>query len=221
MDVRIGGIYALERIGINSAEDRRTIQYILGSFVRRHAPWSPDQTGATDDAPIPTDDTMSWVSVRAPDIQAAVSVLGRRFESAATGPLYLPRVDLRGVRLTGARLSGTRLQQANLAHAWLAGADLDRTDLTGADLRQAHAADATFVGATLRNARLEGTDLQGANLLGADLRGADMRAIHLDTARISNVQADAMTIWPPEFIHRLRELGLDSSEAERGGPSGS
>jgi hypothetical protein len=42
MDVRIGGIYALERIGINSVEDRRTIQYILGSFVRRHAPWPPN-----------------------------------------------------------------------------------------------------------------------------------------------------------------------------------
>jgi hypothetical protein len=81
--------------------------------------------------------------------------------------------------------------------------------------------DASFVGATIRDARLEGTDLQGANLRGADLRGADMRALHLDTATIIDAQVDDITTWPPEFAHRLRELGLDRSDTEMGGRSGS
>lgn len=32
--VRVGGIYALERIGNESSKDRRTIIYVLGAFVR-------------------------------------------------------------------------------------------------------------------------------------------------------------------------------------------
>jgi hypothetical protein len=39
-DVRIGGIYALGRIAANSPDDRSTIQYVLGAFVRDE--FSPD-----------------------------------------------------------------------------------------------------------------------------------------------------------------------------------
>ncbi len=35
--VRVGGIYALERIGHDSARDRRTIIYVLGAFIRAHS----------------------------------------------------------------------------------------------------------------------------------------------------------------------------------------
>src|SRR5262249_57559409 len=35
-DIRIGGIYALERIAKNSPNDRTTIQFQLGAFLRNH-----------------------------------------------------------------------------------------------------------------------------------------------------------------------------------------
>jgi hypothetical protein len=41
LDVRLGGIYALERIGNDSPADRGAIEDILASYVRVHAPWKP------------------------------------------------------------------------------------------------------------------------------------------------------------------------------------
>jgi hypothetical protein len=37
-DVRIGGLYALERIARNSAADRNAILFLLGAFIRTHSP---------------------------------------------------------------------------------------------------------------------------------------------------------------------------------------
>ena len=51
VDVRIGGIYALERIAKNSPADRTSIQYLLGAFVRNHASWP---VGAPDGPQHPT-----------------------------------------------------------------------------------------------------------------------------------------------------------------------
>jgi hypothetical protein len=53
LDVRIGGIYALERIAKNSLDDRSTIQYVLAAFVRHHASWP---VGAPDGPEHPTGD---------------------------------------------------------------------------------------------------------------------------------------------------------------------
>jgi hypothetical protein len=40
LDVRLGGIYALERIANNSKDDRATIAEILTAYVRGHAAWT-------------------------------------------------------------------------------------------------------------------------------------------------------------------------------------
>jgi hypothetical protein len=39
LDVRLGGIYALERIANDSAQDRTTVTEVLTAFIRGHAPW--------------------------------------------------------------------------------------------------------------------------------------------------------------------------------------
>jgi hypothetical protein len=41
VDVRIGGIYGLERIARDSAVDRIMVTEVLTAFVRQHAPWPP------------------------------------------------------------------------------------------------------------------------------------------------------------------------------------
>ena len=45
LDVRLGGIYSLERLAQESAEDHGPIIEILAAFVREHAPW-PARAGA-------------------------------------------------------------------------------------------------------------------------------------------------------------------------------
>jgi hypothetical protein len=39
LDVRLGDIYALERIANDSPQDRATVAEVLTAFVRGHAPW--------------------------------------------------------------------------------------------------------------------------------------------------------------------------------------
>ncbi|WP_410601246.1 hypothetical protein [Amycolatopsis sp. lyj-90] len=95
VDVRVGGIYALERIAHNSPEDRRTIQVVISSYVRNRAPW---QAGAPDGPEYPTpvvDENRPWLRIHSPDIQAAMIILARRPHSRDAPRLYLSRVDLR------------------------------------------------------------------------------------------------------------------------------
>jgi Pentapeptide repeats (8 copies) len=201
IDVRIGGIYALERVARNSMEDRPQVQYILGAFVRGHAPWPANAPNGPEHPTRDVDRTLPWLYARAPDVQAAVNVLGRRRPSPEALRPYLSRVDLRSVNLTKANLANATIRHTNMARAWLADATFDGAELHQTDLRQAKAIRTRFVNAILCGAYLEGADLTGADLSGADLRGTDMRARHLDQARLTGALVDATTIWPADFDH--------------------
>ena len=161
LDVRIGGIYALERVARDSARDHPTVMEVLTAFVREHSreQW-PLPEHDTDPAPPPE---------RRADVQAALTVIGRRHASRDTRPIDLARADL-----TGADLTGALLFRADLTGAHLTGADL-----TGADLASALLADADLTGAHLTGADLSGADLTGAHLAHADLRVANLAAGHL------------------------------------------
>ncbi|MGW3994862.1 pentapeptide repeat-containing protein [Amycolatopsis sp. NPDC004772] len=199
IDVRIGGIYALERVARNSASDRPQIQYVLGAFVRGHSPWQESPAGGPEHPTTEVDRTLPWLYVRAPDVQAAMNVLGRRPPAGDALHLYLSRVDLRSANLYGANLADAIIRHSNLARVRLGDVRLDRAELQRTDLRQAMAVRTCFANANLREAHLEGADLRAADLRGADLRGADMRARHLDSALLTGALADATTVWPPGF----------------------
>jgi uncharacterized protein YjbI with pentapeptide repeats len=204
-EVRVGGIRALERIALNSRKDRATIAYVLGAFVRVHAPRAATAT-VNEDVP--------WLQQRAADVQTAMWVLGRRMPADEPIQLYLSWVDLRRVHLAELSLPETQLRHANLARAWMPRVELSHSDLRMADLHLAN-----LEGALLSNANLQGANLQGANLCGANMRlanlqGANLRAtnlqrVQLEGADITDTQSDAQTVWPPDFNDdRLRDAGV-------------
>ena len=120
LDVRIGGIYALERVARDSARDHPTVMEVLAAFIREHSreQWPPSGPGGQEQArPTP----------RA-DIQAA-AVIGRRDRRGD-----IQQIDLSGADLPGANFSGADLTGADLSGADLSGADLSGADLSGADL---------------------------------------------------------------------------------------
>jgi hypothetical protein len=125
LDVRIGGIYALERVAGDSARDHPTIMEVLAAFVREHShePWPP-----------PAGDEPGEPSGRRtrPDVQAAVTVLGRRNPRHDRQRINLADVELTGADLSGARLTGADLTRASLTDATLLSADLSGADLSGA-----------------------------------------------------------------------------------------
>ncbi|CAO5185735.1 Pentapeptide repeat-containing protein [Frankia sp. AiPs1] len=220
LDVRLGGIYALGRLARSSPADRPAVAQVLGAFVRGRAPWPVGSPGGPDH-PTPLVDTdRPWLYVAAPDVQAAMNVLGGVGGRGGGGglgavggvPLYLSRTDLRRLHLPRAHLAGAQWRHVNLARAWLPGTVLDGGDLKAADLRAVNAGNASFVGTNLRGAWLAGADVTGADFRRADLRGADLATANLDRARLAGARADAATVWPPHLDSaRRRDLGVVES----------
>ncbi len=144
LDVRIGGAYALEQIARDSAELHWPIVEILTAFIREHASkeaeWSPPP-GRRSPA----------------DIQAALTVIGRRPTEQDQAPLDLRTTNLYGADLRGANLQGAILERAILRLAYLQEANLEGADLTGAELQGAELQAASLKGAHLELANLEVT----------------------------------------------------------------
>ena len=97
--MRLGGIYALEGVMNTSSEYHQPVLEALCAFVR--------------------EGTIGMIVNETPatDIQAALTVIGRRKEGAGRVDLsraIVPRADLRGANLSGADLSGANLSGANL-----------------------------------------------------------------------------------------------------------
>jgi Pentapeptide repeats (8 copies) len=189
VDVRVGGLYALERIAKDSVPDRTAIQFLMGAFVRNHAKWPVTAPDGQQEPTEPVDDRLASLRTRAPDVQVAMAILGRRLPSPGQRTLTLTRVDLRGLSLKGAHLNG-----AELTSAWLDNADLTATDLSQASMVGSH---------------LIGANLSRANLSQADLRGANLNDAILEDTVLTDAKADTSTIWPTNFnAQRRRELGV-------------
>ncbi len=221
LDVRIGGIYALERVGRDSARDHPTVMEVLTAFIREHShdQWPP---------PVPSS-RMTRIIRRGrfrargrkeerstrPDIQAALTVVGRRDRKRDIGPLDLSRAVL-----TGADLNYADLSAANLAGADLTGAHLDHATLIAANL-----ADATLIGAHFSLRKLEfaallvGADLSAAILTGADLTGAIIDYADLTAANLTGARWPVNTPVPGGWklnagSGRLERAGGDSKSTE-------
>lgn len=209
LDVRIGGLYALERIARNSAADRSAIQFLLGAFIRTHAPWPVGAPGGPEHPTAAVDEHLPWMRVRAADIQAAMGVLGRLPPSRDETVISLSRVDLRSIALRDSRLSRSRFRYTNLARSVMSGMWLEGSDLTTADLRRATLDHAHLAGANLSRATLQGANLHGTDLSHADLRGTDLSDTVLDRTVLTRAQADNATIWPPGLDAEKRcQLGI-------------
>jgi uncharacterized protein YjbI with pentapeptide repeats len=175
LDVRIGGIYALERIARDSAKDHPTVMEVLTAFIREHS---------REQWPVSAADSPELERLTRPDVQAAVTVIGRRDVRRDILPIDLTGANLPSATLTGARIRGALLTGADLTGARIRGALLTGADLTGARIRGAlltgaDLTDAYLIGADLSGADLSGTDLSGAHLGGTCLTGADLGGAYL------------------------------------------
>lgn len=194
LDVRIGGIYALERVARDSKRDHPTVIEVLAAFIREHSheQWPPAESGS------PAESANAGEPKRAtrPDVQAALTVIGRRQAECDIRP-----IDLSGAELADAKVPrGTGLTRAKLTHVDLTCVDLTDQNLDGADLTGAKLTHVDLIRAVLRpvpltaaeradakvsphappdaaklkDATLTDVDLTGADLTGADLTHADL-----------------------------------------------
>jgi hypothetical protein len=181
IDVRLGAVFALERIMRDSSVDHPAVVDVLSAFVRVHASRPTVSPGPTAD-PSAEVDPIRDTPV---DIEAAVAVLGRRdpARDRKGGRIDLYDTSLRFAALRGANLDGANLIGSDLAYAVLAGATLRASylrevDLSGADLSDADLSGAAMDGANLNFTRLYGADLSGIGSLTAD----QLSCAHLDAS---------------------------------------
>jgi uncharacterized protein YjbI with pentapeptide repeats len=198
LEIRLGGIYALERIANESEKDYWPIMEILTAYVRKNS--HPNMVK-----------TQINVSL---DIQAVLTVIGRRKNSFNHGEskhlnlqmTFLQKGELSGAHLEGAHLKGANLSEAKLEGVYLEGANLEGAYLKEVNLNRADLEKATlcsvylvgaylnwvnFKGANLDDAKLENANLLEANfevaiLAGANLAGARFISAHLGYANLIN-----------------------------------
>lgn len=191
---RLGGIYALEHLMVESARDHTTVVEVLAAFIREQ---TDDGYGMLNRpvhvhrGPQPAYRTLSR------DVQTALSVLGRRPERIERNVIDLSRADLCGADLAGLRLDranlwgaklrecimhGVQLRRANLAWAVLDDSRMGRAELQGAHLVGAEMQRVTLEYAQLESADLSRAQLQGSGLEGTILRGAKLEGTNLSGA---------------------------------------
>jgi uncharacterized protein YjbI with pentapeptide repeats len=189
LEIRLGGIYSLERLGHDSDVDRNTVVEILVAFVRTHV---AEIGGKFTQTRAGTAEVYAYATCQAqgklkPDVQAAMTVIGRQQSAPTNRPVDLARLCLDGVDLPRANLSGislsySQLRNANLNGANLVGAQLDDANLYGAkldaaDLSRANMSHVKAVRASFQRARLVEAVVDGGGLSGADFYEADLTRI--------------------------------------------
>ena len=198
LDVRLGAIYALERIMIDSRRDHPTIVEVLAAYIREHASLVDGPVNDDQAQPTRTDSRAKTAT----DVQAALSVLGRRpsgrtergrldlrktrlpdtnLDEAQLSSALLAETDLRHASLQAAKLGGVWLGNANLSRAFLNNADLTRANLEGANISRA-----LLAGADLTDAKLAKADLSGAYMWHAKLTRADLKEAKLTENAVLN-----------------------------------
>jgi len=210
LDVRIGGIYALERIASDSARDHPTVIEVLSTFIREHS---------TEPGPlVPLEHGGSRARA---DVLAAATVIGRRNVDQDTRAVNLRGANLAGADLTKANLAGVTLDDANLSgatltNATLVSADLSRTNLSGATGRDADFSEAVLQRADLKKsefirAKFKAVNLQFADATGAHLAGSDFRGALLTGSKFAD--ADLTLASFLSFFGNVDFTGADLTDA--------
>jgi Pentapeptide repeats (8 copies) len=228
LEIQLGGIYGLEQIARDSPDQRLVVFEVLTAYVRKHAPWPPRLPGQpAKDAPIKQ---VPELRGRAPDVQAALTVLGRRQADESDPTLDLRSVDLRKADLRNANLRGAtlfetqlqdaRLEKAQLQYALLFKVNLQDATLTDAQLQRVLGTLAQLQGADFLRANLQGAYLADANLQGARLSfarlqqaalyGANLQGAILGGEQLQGALADKRTRWPSGYDWRAAGIRMFS-----------
>jgi hypothetical protein len=163
LDVRIGGIYALERLARDSSLDRETVVYVLATFIREHT-----RVGSRKPSSEPV----------GADVQAALSVLGRRPDAEKEQK----KLDFYYAGLNEATMHGDfrnamfyycRLDKASFAGSKIDGAGLSFCTALGAAFSHCSARKANFVNAEYKAGWFLAADLTDADFYGTDLSKSD------------------------------------------------
>ncbi|MFH1805397.1 MAG: pentapeptide repeat-containing protein [Pseudomonadota bacterium] len=152
LEVRIGSIYALERIALDSPRDHIQIMEILCAYLRENAPaksLNPSQPKITERPKVRT------------DIQAVISIIGRRTKKQI-------------------EIEWKNRYRLDFRNTDLSGGDFRYGDFSGAKFHSCRLEAAMFDRALLHGSQLFGSLLNYASFMNAELRGTRFDEITLN-----------------------------------------
>jgi hypothetical protein len=204
-EIRLGGIYALERIARESEEDYWPIMEVLTAYVRQNAPRRQLEEGqdGTEDAAVERTSIMevltAYVRQHAPwrpeeaqqgeegeGVEKSEEDSGGLRQESEPTEVPAPDPDIQAI------LTVLRRRTRYYGHGETESLDLHETTLTGAALWRA--------------------DLRGAHLQGADLRGA----ANLTRAQLEGTRRDENTRLPSD-PEPPEHWGVKTDEQTEGG----
>ena len=180
--VRLGGIYALQRLAWEHPEQYHIqVMQVLCAFLRH----------PTKDEKVDTREVKAGEALKArQDVDAVMLAINSRrerqlvIERSAEFALDLRGADLRDVYIS-ANLSGAFLWEADLSGAYVQRSNLSRSFLNEANLFRTELSHSNLSGA-----RLLGTNLSGALLCGNDLDPFSLPVFGLTQTQLDDASAD-------------------------------
>ena len=169
--VRIGAIYAFERIARDSTKDHWMIVEVLTTFIVDQCAHRELDENFKDTFP--------------KDAQAAIAVLGRRAQDKDPAGAV---VRLNKTNLSGAIFSNLNFKDAHLIWSDLTDASFFMANLENANFYASKLIGTVFYKAVLRNSELVECDLSGADLRECDLSGARIHQANFTGSKGLNVQ---------------------------------
>ncbi|MCE7999020.1 MAG: pentapeptide repeat-containing protein [Rhodobiaceae bacterium] len=221
--VRLGAIYALERIAKDSERDFDVIMGTLAAYARVQAPFAYKQSSS----PAVSFDAFN-VAVETPDIGADYQ---KQFEK------YRPSVDVEAALLVLSRviprnhplrtfrridLRFTDLRGLDLPQSDFSGFRFDFSNFDGANLIESSLRNVSLNHASLNAVRLEHSDLTEATLKGATLIRSQLSDAILTKANLSECELLRTNLWSSECVgSSFRLANLAGAHMGEGNFSGS
>jgi len=189
LQIRLGGIYALERIARDSDKDYFQILEILTAYIRDRSKLNQ---------------SLSVIEPVHIDIQAILNILqkisndslnhkrtycfdmsGTNLKQANISNAFLKKSNLSKASLDEANIQVSNLEGANLYKSSLVKADLFKANLKEVYLKQANCCKANFISANLDSAGLSEVNFENAKLAEASLKDSDLINSNLKNADLS------------------------------------
>lgn len=200
--VRMGALYALERIARTTPELHWQIIQIMTGYIRATSPRSKITRGSFVEVPPASIDiqiTLEIINNRDRDRDPPDESLNLSYCNLAG--VNLNGADLSGINFTGtnlnnaslniADLSNVKLNRANLCAVKFYGSNLSNVKLIEANLTNAGLNFSNFSNAKLQNAKLTGANLAHTNLKDANLIGANLKGTQLHKAKLIGANLDS------------------------------
>lgn len=210
LEVRLGAIYALERIASDSRRDHWPIIETLCAYVRENSPAGPEYESIekrTNLAPL------SQVRV---DIQAALTVIGRRPPERIE--FEREQAQAAGREHDGFRLDfrGTNLQRVDLSYGSFGRALFDGSDLRGAkiwatDLNQSSFVFTKFADVPINFSFLSHCSFSHAHLQNVIISRSCISASKFEMTQLSSCQFVSSDVQRSSFVRALGSMAAVQS----------